>query len=478
MMREFFVIFFIPVVGALFPYLSSVLFDSPLLHGIFSADLFFLLVLLLLPQGFVIRKIWFFLIAAIYTFYANTIDSYIVLGLYLIIFLTATLIPRKKRFLLPAFILFSLLFLTADAGCFFYSTFLLTFSDVWNLARFYWWGPLLFVVVPTLIIALEILFAREILWCNDRFKLSHKKGFLIIVFSLTLNFCSNLLQQRQPIMDFPLQKWVSQLCSQSSIGQNSFLQEDIKSAFPIWENDLAVVKDFAKPTVMVLVESYGINKSVDYTRSLLSTFSDSIISFSGLYYRNASHTQGAEWEDFGTLGGVIQERSIPQKFKDNGLQTWYLHGYAGSFYDRRNQYGKFGFDSLLFDKEFLERKLKKCHYGFEGICDSIVIGFMDSLLTDSMPKFIYWTTLDAHPPYELVNLSEKATVCKSLSLSNIDCTYLTLQENTMRKIDWLAAKHPEYRFIVRGDHRPMCSLEDSRFVQSFYFRWVPIIILN
>jgi phosphoglycerol transferase MdoB-like AlkP superfamily enzyme len=155
-----------------------------------------------------------------------------------------------------------------------------------------------------------------------------------------------------------------------------------------------------------------------------------------------------------------------------------LHGYNGAFYERNINYKKFGFDSLLFRKDLRLRGLAECHYGFEGICDSTLISFMDSLLTDSVPKFIYWTTLDAHPPYELAEGIKESSVCQSLQLSHIDCTYFTLQQNSMQKIAKLAQKHSNYRFIIRGDHRPMGSIAQASFVQSFYFKWVPLIVLN
>jgi hypothetical protein len=53
-----------------------------------------------------------------------------------------------------------------------------------------------------------------------------------------------------------------------------------------------------------------------------------------------------------------------------------------------------------------------------------------------------------------------------------------LQQGTMQRLALLANKNPNYRFVIRGDHRPMGSLVPSGFVQSFYYKWVPIILLN
>lgn len=477
-MKKVFPLVFTPIIAAFLPYLATLFFDTPQLHGIFFADIFFLLLLLSLPYGRILYKMPFVVSVCLFAIVSDSVDAYTTMGVYVLTIFATTATPRKRKFILPVYAVFALLFFIADAGNFFYSTFVLTLPDVWGLAKFYWWGIILFFGFPLLLISMQILFARRILWGANRLELPHWAVFVIVSCSVALNSGINSLQRRQPIMDFAAQKWFWQLCTPGIIGQNPYLQEDIKSEIPFWRKGKSVITDFHKPTIVVLVESYGVNKSVAYTKALLEPFANSNYEFLGLYPRDASHTQGAEWEDFGASGGKIHDTPIPKKFKEQNFQTWYLHGYDGTFYEREQNYAKFGFDSLLFKRELLNRELATCHYGFDGICDSSIVDFMDSLITDSIPKFIYWTTLDAHPPYELATISEKSTVCQTLSLSEVDCTYFTLQQNTMKHLAKLAEKHPDYRFVIRGDHRPMGSLEQSGFVQSFYFRWVPLVILN
>lgn len=476
--RNIGVLFIIPVVATIIPYLAAHFFDSPQLHGFLSADTFFLLLLLLLPEGKILWKIPFIVFVVLYAVSSSSIDSYAVAGVYTLMVFASAIIPRSKRFVLLVYTAFALLFFIADCGNFFYSTFVLTIPDVWGLAKFYWWGIILFFTVPLAVVFLELFFAHKILWGKQRIVLTHIAVYTIISLSLILNFGIYKLQDRQPIMDFSLQKWFWQICTPGIIGQSPFLQADIKENFSIWEHESAVIEDFTRPTIMILVESYGINKSIEYTKALLSPFSKSNSKFTGLYLRDAAHTQGAEWEDYLAPGGIINRKPLPQLFKDNGMQTFYLHGYDEKFYERGNNYSKYGFDHLLFKEEMAEHNFASCHYGFDGICDSTIIRLIDSLITDPIPKFIYWTTLDAHPPYEAAHLTKKSSYCASLSLSDVDCTYFTLQESTLKKIANLASNHPEYRIVIRGDHRPMGSLEQSNFVQSFYFRWVPLVILN
>ena len=453
-------------------------FDSPLLHGVFTAEEFFLLLGLSLPFGKILWKLPFVIVAFGYAFYVDSIDGFVVAAIYLLIFGTTALVPRQKKFLLPVFTIFSLFFFIADCGNFFYATFVLNLSDVWGLAKFFWWGPVLFIVVPIAVVALQYFYAKNILWGKNRFEASHPIAFAALIFSLGLNYGINCLQQRQPIMEFPIKTWIWQLFTPGLIGQNSFLQEDIKREYPQWDSDVPVITDFSKPTVMILVESYGVNKSVEYDKALFSAYVDANPNFIGLYLRQANHTQGAEWEDFDTPRGIVSNESVPIKFKENGLQTWYLHGYNGGFYERLDNYAKFGFDSLFFQDELMRKNLQMCNYGFSGICDSSLVLYIDLLLADSVPKFIYWTTLDSHPPYEIANFQNKSSACTLLALSDIECTFFSLQENTAKYIVWLAKRHPEYTFIIRGDHRPMGAYSDVSFVQSFYFKWVSMIVLN
>lgn len=477
-MNRFSLFFVAPVVAAIFPYIAAKWFDSNLQTGFFSADIFFLVLLFSLPAGKIIWKMPLIVTAALFTYWQNSAEAYAVLGIYTTMVFVSAIVPRKHLYSLLAFIFYSLLFILAIWGNFFYSTFSLTLFDVWGLAKFFWWGTLLFIIIPSLQVLLTVIFSRKVLYGKDRLELPH---LFVIVFAflfITLCFGINKLIPQQSIVDFGTKKFIWEICSPEVVSHNSYLQEDIKKAFPIWEKNKSVIDDFNRPTVVVLVESYGVNKSTAYTDSLLAPFNQSNIVFMGLYARETAHTQGAEWEDFGASGGTIRNKTIPSLFKDNHFQTWFIHGYDGNFYKRSENYAQFGFDSLLFRDELLARNYTICKYGFDGICDAEIITFLDSMLYDSVPKYIYWTTLDAHPPYELVNLKNKSSVCGSLHLQEIDCTYFTLQQGTMQRLALLANKYPNYRFVIRGDHRPMGSLVPSGFVQSFYYKWVPIILLN
>ena len=467
----------VPIVISIIPFAACKFFATPNGHGLFSFDIFLLLLMLLLPRGGAMKKLVLAVIISVCGIYVDTIQSIIASGLYVVLLFVTAFIPRNKKFILPAFFLFALLFIVAECGVFFYSSFMLTLIDVWGLARFFWWGPIAYILTPLLLVCMLLPFVRKSLWGASRVEISHRSFFITLVIVLAVNFGINSLQQKQRLIEFAAMDWCEILFTPGVVGQNIYLQEDAKAHFAQWDPSVNPVKDFSRPTIMIVVESWGVNKSLSYTDSLLAPYKGA--EFAGITFRRAAFTQGAEWEDLDVSErGEIETTANPQKFKDNGLQTWFLHGYDSYFYGRQRDYPEFGFDSLLFRKELKDRGLKECHYGYDGICDSSIINFIDSLMTDSAPKFIFWTTLDGHPPYELAHVPGISAACSALNLSEINCLHVTIQQNTAHRIASLAARHPEYRFIVRGDHRPMASIENSGFVESFYFRWVPMVVMN
>lgn len=470
---------YIALFGSFLPYLACCFFDTPLTHGLLSFDIFVFAVLCCLPYGKLLWKLAFAVLPFIFALAGNDVGSFLAGGIYLLSVLLFSLFHNKIKVLSICFVMFALFSIIADWGVFFYSTFNINLTDVWDLAKFYWWGILLFFLTPVLQLALLFFFSRNTLFSKGRVKIPHPVGLAFLVIFGSIHLGVGLWQIRQPFFDFPVKAFMWQYFTPGQISHNSILQEDIKRDFLIYGGPHIVVKS-SKPTVVVLMESFGINKNPSFTKNSLEFFKNANVTFAGLYARTAAHTQGSEWEDFNMPTGDSTNISLAAQFREQGFETWYLHGYDAKFYSRNELYekGAYGFDSLFFKEDFKVKGHEVCENGLTGICDSSIAGFIDSLLNQGTQKFVYWTTLDAHPPYEKVNIKESSKVCKELSLTEVECVYITVQENTARTIVELANKHPEYQFIIRGDHRPMGSLEQTDFVESFYYRWVPLIILN
>lgn len=420
------------------PLLASELFDAPYSPGFFSFDAF-IVVSLLCCKG-VLSKAHFQIARAV---------------------------------LITVLLLF---IVVCGWSLFFEYAFSMSLGELWGVAKFFWWGAILFVLVPIVQVAMAIYLGRSFVLKNE-YPIHPVVVLISVAILLGVHFISDSLQKRQPILDFPVYEFVKQQLSSSRITQSAVLREDVKRQFSI-ANELqnSIKLDSIRPTVMILVESWGLRKDFLLNLNEFSVFNSNKISFKGIWRRNANFTQSAEYEDFGMPQGVKSGSTFMEKFRDADFDTWYVHGYEGKFYERNAIYDSLGFSHVKFREELSEYGLVRCtDYGFEGICDSSLAGYVDSLLTDSVPKFIYWTTLDSHPPFETQNRPDDE-ICADLN--DVECIHAVRIRNTLRQISLLAKRHPEYRFVLRGDHRPMGSLTAKSFVTSFYHCWVPMIVLN
>ena len=167
-----------------------------------------------------------------------------------------------------------------------------------------------------------------------------------------------------------------------------------------------------------------------------------------------------------------------ERYAAAGYETWYVHGFDGKFYGREQNYDSLGFRNVKFNQDLAAEGLSQCHWGnvgFEGICDSSMVVYLERLLSDSVTRFVYWTTLDSHPPYDTQKRPE-SEICKGMN--DVECIHAVRIRHTLEGIAYLAKRHPEYRFVVRGDHRPMGALTATSFITSFYHLWVPMVVLN
>lgn len=494
-MRFFlFYLILLPLLASSLPYLACYFLDTPVLQGFFSVDVLILLSVLLIPKkNIVLRAFWILALFLYSVFYANTFKEIIssqesseLVNLILAFVYTAfaiitAFIPRNKYTYTTIFTLLALVIFIADASNILYATFHITLAEFWQLAQFFIWGIALFFAIPLLqgflLAFFSFNFFKQTLNSKDNYPVL---GLFLFIFILILNLGVNALQNRERIISMTLKDTAkSFIQTGTNIDQSTFLREDIKDAFPIYQGPKISSPDTNYTSiVMVLVESWGVPKNIDLLKYSFSFFDDVPQSFKGLYLRNVAYTQGAEWEDFNMPQGMASDFTLPKLYQNAHYETWYLHGYDGDFYERKTNYPALGFDSLLFRTELFKRGLKSCKYGYPGICDTSTAAFIAEILSDSTKKyFIYWTTLDAHYPYSLSPKEKESDFCKDFNLNEAECAYYSRQSISLKMVASLAKKFPRTRFIVRGDHRPMMA-NTPGFVSSFYHRWVPMLILN
>jgi len=478
-MRHYLYFFFVPILASFGCFVAFDYFATPSLHGVFNADIFLFLLIWLLPRK---SK---FKIALLLGGAATAIFFNPVIGV-CILFATATsFIKRTSPW--PSVLLLSLFFLfsiVADCAFFFKETFVLNLSQLWELCSFFWWGAILFFLVPLGYTAMLVFFSRNVLWKNNVIPVKPRLFFELVLLILIVNVGVAHFQKRMLFADFPIYNYFQfynvfkpfdDIEKGMSYVKSEPLNNDTKNIFTIWNpKDSAIIK---KKSVFILVESYGVNKDTTIAKHMIyDPFKGSNATFLGILSRKSMHTQGAELEDMG-YANYFDSTQIEfiSSLKQEKIESWYVHGYVGTFYSRNQKYRQYGFDSLVFIDELKSQNMEICRYGFEGICDSSMINYIDSLLYKPGDKFIFWTTLDSHPPYAgNLNLPAYSVFCKNLSVSEKECMYYSLIENTLKKVAELAQRHPDYQFVIRGDHRPMATIDPEKY----YFAWVPMIILN
>jgi len=449
--------------------------DALLNPGILCWDVL-LLMILFSTQRSIKQNILLSVVCIIVMIVSLTIDMSIYGAFYLILIWLSYFL-KKSRTARNVLCSIVLLFTLIAGWClFFESAFSMSIGDLWGISKFFWWGVLLFIAVPIVHFGFVYFFGYKIINSEVLPKHNFSKAVFVLILSfLGIHFLFAKFQNRQPILDFPIYEFVKLQLQPGHFSQSSILQEDIKNHYKILNQQDLSLELLQQPTVMILVESWGVRKDYQLNDNEFEVFFDNTVKIKGIWKRFASFTQAAEYEDFKMNLNVA---TLVDSFKKSGYETWYVHGYDGNFYDRKKNYDALGFDHIKFKEDFLKDSLVHCHYGnvgFEGICDSSLVSYVDELLSDSIPKFVYWTTLDSHPPYE-TQIVPQEEMCRNLS--NIACVHAVRIRNTLKFIASLAKKHPEYRFVLRGDHRPMGAMTDRSFIATFYNFWVPVIILN
>lgn len=462
------------LMGALIPYFVCDYFDAPPVMGLLSFDIFIVMVLSKLKRSLVSQIALAVLPFGILFFGQSSYFVAIILFYEVLIWLSYGFFEKKNlKFVLLMF--FSMFVFVSNWSLFFESAFSMSLGELWGVAKFFWWGVALFALAPVVQFFVLFVITRRALFVSD-YTLNVRIFAIVLIAAFTVHYAVALVATWQPILDFPVYSFFKQQLQPGRETRSTILREDIKRAYSIVSED-ELKLDSLRPTVMILAESWGVRKDFKLNDAEFDVFKDNKIRLKGLWKRTASFTQSAEFEDFG-LKSKTSEKTLMKNLQDKGFDTWYVHGFEGAFYGRQSSYDTLGFDHVMFKEQFARDSLSLCPFGnkgFEGVCDSSIVSYIDRLLMDSPPKFIYWTTLDSHPPYVTQKVPEDP-MCSGLS--DIECVHGFRIRNTLKYISILANKHPEYQFIIRGDHRPAGVGTPSSFITEFYYGWVPVIVLN
>lgn len=167
------------------------------------------------------------------------------------------------------------------------------------------------------------------------------------------------------------------------------------------------------------------------------------------------------------------DNCLPQLLRRRGYRAIALHGFRREMFDRSTWYPALGFDEVYFDTEIAAAlgSDRRCGARFSGSCDEDVWSLVaDRLQTADQPLFIYWLTLNAHPPVSAADVEASDLDCASSPIAEEHdelCTLLRLHDVVLGQIVSTALSNDflSTAFIIVGDHPPsLFGASAQRFV--------------
>lgn len=98
-----------------------------------------------------------------------------------------------------------------------------------------------------------------------------------------------------------------------------------------------------------------------------------------------------------------EQPAFAQYFKSWGYNTYYVHPFQGSFYNRLDIYDNFGFDKMIFHDDidgFTDFTVPVDHYGTYVDDKTVFDQLLDLIEKNDDPVYIHTTTMQNHQPYD------------------------------------------------------------------------------
>jgi phosphoglycerol transferase MdoB-like AlkP superfamily enzyme len=250
----------------------------------------------------------------------------------------------------------------------------------------------------------------------------------------------------------------------------------------------------APHVVLVIVESWGLARSMPVETSLLSSyqteeFNESYTLTTGTVPFDGATVSGELRELCGnTLGLAVISAStskvndcLPERMIRMGYRSIAVHGFDGAMFERSSWYPKLQFQETWFQAQLKEKGLPQCPGPFPGICDAAIATWIGDRLDEAQqPQFIYWVTLNSHLPVPVSNKVKDPPSCTGITALSDDaiCAWYRLIFNVHRSIAELALRERDHptEFVVVGDHTPPFPSEERR--NQFSPSVVPYVVLS
>lgn len=165
---------------------------------------------------------------------------------------------------------------------------------------------------------------------------------------------------------------------------------------------------------------------------------------------------------------------LPALLREQGYDTYSVHGAEGGLYDRLRWYPLIGFNQVLFKEDF--GAARDCK-SFSGKCDYDLFEPIADIFASNQKTFLYWLTLNTHTPYDDY-LFVDGFNCKTFSLKDKSEACLNFKQQYQffyRLSEYVQDDRMKgVEVYVVGDHAPpIMSLKDNYSVyEDFDVSWV------
>lgn len=279
--------------------------------------------------------------------------------------------------------------------------------------------------------------------------------------------------------------------SATSLGLN-YLQD-----YPAYDRSAGVStpQDLQPNLVLVLVESWGLTRDPALRPAIVEPFFDPALKssyevLSGTMPFAGPTTSGEKRElcqsymgmdlDQGTQAQL--NRCVPTRMHRAGYRTLAVHGFSGTFYNRKDWYPKLGFDDSWFYDRLHVAGLPDCSGPFPGSCDDAVAEWIGERLRErgNAPMFVHWVTLNSHLPILAPPLLKSPRSCDVSAITRADtaiCSWyqlISVVTQSVRNLALMPLGRPTI-FVIVGDHSPPFDKDFER--AEFSATQVPYFIL-
>jgi hypothetical protein len=208
---------------------------------------------------------------------------------------------------------------------------------------------------------------------------------------------------------------------------------------------------------------------------------------SNLCYKiQAYHTLGSQDMDYAVLSdgtpstevlsyevpGMTYPNGLPGFMKKHGFHAVALHGNAGSFFNRRRNFDRMGFDEIWFKEDFQGRAVKRSSW---GVRDAELFQLSSRELRQATgPQFHFLITLDSHAPFNLMDNEEKQIFPDSQVWRENYFNSARLLDGLLR--DYIESLPSGTLVILYGDHPAGVDYGDFHPARKGSAEYVPCIL--